>query len=115
MNFLLYFDFYAPKPTLYIKKQDSVKTYLGSILTLITIIFLVCILIFIVFCFINDTGLTVLHNKSSKYINNIDLNLSQRIFFYSLNKKNGQIVDKRLIRTYPYITISTYMGTIYEL
>ena len=115
MNFLLYFDFYAPKPTLYIKKQDSVKTYLGSILTLITIIFLACILILIVFCFINDTGLTVLHNKSSKDINNIDLNLSQRIFFYSLNNKNGQIVDKRLIRTYPYLTISTSKGTKYEL
>ena len=115
MDFLLNFDFYAPKPTLYIKKQDSVKTYLGSILTLITIIFLACILIFIVFCFINDTGLTVLHNKSSKDINNIDLNLSQRIFFYSLNNKNGQIVDKRLIRTYPYLTISTSKGTKYEL
>jgi hypothetical protein len=115
MNFLLYFDFYAPKPTLYIKKQDSVKTYLGSILTLITIIFLACILVFIVFCFINDTGLTVLHNKSSKDMNNIDLNLSQRIFFYSLNNKNGRIVDKRLIRTYPYLILSTSIGKKYEL
>lgn len=57
----------------------------------------------------------MLHNKSSKDINNIDLNLSQRIFFYSLNNKNGQIVDKRLIRTYPYLTIITSMETKYEL
>ena len=115
MDFLLYLDFYAPKPSLFIKKQDSVKTYLGSILSLITIIFLILILIFIVFCFINDTGLTVLHNKSSKDMNNIDFNLSRNIFFYSLINKNGHIVDKRLIRTYPYLTIATSMGTKYEL
>lgn len=60
MDFLLYFDFYAPKPTLIINKQDSVKTYLGSILSLITIIILVLILIFIIFCLINDTGLTII-------------------------------------------------------
>ena len=115
MDFLLYFDFYAPKPTLFIKNQDSVKTYLGSILSLITIVFLALILIYIILCFINDTGLTVLHNKSSKDINNIDLNLSQRIFFYSLNNKNGQIIDKRLIRTYPYLTIKTSRRIRYEL
>jgi len=39
MDFLLYLDFYAPKPSLFIKKQDSVKTYLGSILSLITNLF----------------------------------------------------------------------------
>jgi len=45
----------------------------------------------------------------------IELNLSKNIFFYHLNNKSGQIVDKRLIRTYPYLTISTSSETKYEL
>lgn len=115
MNTLLYFDFYAPKPSLFIKKQDSFKTILGLILSIITILALISIFVFIFFCFINDTGLSVLYEKASKSINMIDLNLSKNIFFYHLNNKSGQIVDKRLIRTYPYLTISTSSETKYEL
>ena len=115
MDKLLYFDFYAQKPTLFIKKQDSIRTYLGSFLSLITIIFIFIIFIFIIFCFINDTGLTVLYDKTYKNLNNIDLNLSKIIFFYRLNSKNGETVDKRLLRTYPYLTIATSTGTKYEL
>ena len=115
MDTLLYFDFYALKPTLFIKKQDFMRTYLGSFLSLITIIFIFIIFIFIIFCFINDTGLTVLYDKNYKNLNNIDLNLSKNIFFYRINSKNGESVDKRLLRTYPYLTIETSTGTQYEL
>ena len=115
MDTLLYFDFYALKPTLFIKKQDFMRTYLGSFLSLITIIFIFIIFIFIIFCFINDTGLTVLYDKNYKNLNNIDLNLSKIIFFYRINSKNGESVDKRLLRTYPYLTIDTSTGTKYEL
>ena len=115
MDTLLYFDFYAPRSTLYIKKQDSMRTYLGSFLSLITIIFIFIIFIFIIFCFMNDTGLTVLYDKTYKNLNNIDLNLSKIIFFYQLNSKNGESIDKRLLRTYPYLTIATSTGTKYEL
>ena len=115
MDTLLYFDFYALKPTLFIKKQDFMRTYLGSFLSLITIIFIFIIFIFIIFCFINDTGLIVLYDKNYKNLNNIDLNLSKNIFFYRINSKNGESVDKRLLRTYPYLTIDTSTGTKYEL
>ena len=115
MDTLLYFDFYALKPTLFIKKQDFMRTYLGSFLSLITIIFIFIIFIFIIFCFINDTGLIVLYDKNYKNLNNIDLNLSKNIFFYRINSKNGESVDKRLLRTYPYLTIETSTGTQYEL
>lgn len=115
MDTLLYFDFYALKPTLFIKKQDFMRTYLGSFLSLITIIFIFIIFIFIIFCFINDTGLIVLYDKNYKNLNNIDLNLSKNIFFYRINSKNGESVDKRLLRTYPYLTIDTSTGTQYEL
>jgi hypothetical protein len=115
MDTLLYFDFYALKPALFIKKQDSMRTYLGSFLSLITIIFICFILIFIIFCFMNDTGLTILYDKTYNNLNNIDLNLSKIIFFYQINSKNGESVDKRLLRTYPYLTIATSTGTKYEL
>lgn len=82
MDNLLYFDFYATKPSLFIKKQDSFRTYLGSILSLITIIVLVLILIFVIFCFMNDTGLNVLNEKNTNGLNSLDLNLSKKLFFY---------------------------------
>ena len=115
MNSLLYFDFYASKPTLFIKKQDAIRTYFGTILSFITISVLIIILIFIAFCFIHDTGLTVLYEKTSKGLDNLDLNLSKNIFFYRLNGKGSKIIDSKYIRTYPYLTISTSEGTKYEL
>ena len=115
MDTFLYMDFYAIKPTLFIKKRNSNKTYLGSILSLITVIILIIVLIFIIFCFINDTGLSVLYEKTSKGLVNLDLNLSKNIFFYRLNGKKSQIIDPRIIKTYPYLTISTSEGTKYEL
>lgn len=115
MNALLYFDFYAEKPTLFIKKQDSYRTYIGFILSLITTIVLVIIFVFIIFCFLNDTGLTVLYNKTSKGMNNLDLDLSKNIFFYRVNDKAGKKIDKNIIRSYPYLTISTSEGTEYKL
>ena len=63
----------------------------------------------------NDTGLTILYDKTYNNLNNIDLNLSKIIFFYQINSKNGESVDKRLLRTYPYLTIATSTGTKYEL
>ena len=115
MNSLLYFDFYASRPTLFIKKQDSIRTYFGTVLSFITISVLIIILIFIAFCFIHDTGLTVLYEKTSKGLDNLDLNLSKNIFFYRLNGKGSKIIDSKYIRTYPYLTISTSEGTKYEL
>lgn len=115
MNALLYFDFYAEKPTLFIKKQDSYRTYIGFILSLITTIVLVIIFVFIIFCFLNDTGLTVLYNKTSKGMNNLDLDLSKNIFFYRVNDKGGKKIDKNIISSYPYLTISTSEGTEYKL
>ena len=115
MDALLYLDFYAEKPTLFIKKQDSFRTYIGSILSLITTLVLSIIIVFIVFCFINDTGLIVLYDKTSKGLNSLDLNLSKNIFFYHLNDKAGNKIDKRIIRTYPYLTISTSSGLEYKL
>ena len=81
MDALLYFDFYASKPTLFIKRQSSSRTYIGSILSLITTIVLVILFVFILFCFMYDTGLTVLYEKTSKGLGNLDLNLSKNIFF----------------------------------
>ena len=115
MDAFLYLDFYAEKPTLFIKRQDAYRTYIGSILSLLTTIALVIIVIFIIFCFINDTGLTVLYDKTSKGLNNLDLDLSTNIFFYSINDKYGHKIDKRIIRSYPYLTISTSGGTEYYL
>ena len=115
MDTLLYFDFYAIKPNLFIKKKDSNRTYLGVFLSLITLIVLIIVFIFIIFCFINNTGLTVLYEKDSKGLVNIDLNLSKNIFFYRLDGKKSQIIDPRIIKTYPYLTISTSEGTQYEL
>jgi len=115
MDSILYFDFYALKPSLFIKKQDSTKTYLGTILSIITVFVFIAILIFIFFCFIYDTGLTVLYEKTSKGINNIDLNLSKNIFFYRLDGKGSIINNPRYLKTYPYLTISTSEGTKYEL
>ena len=115
MDNLLYFDFYATKPSLFIKKQDSFRTYLGSILSLITIIVLVLILIFVIFCFMNDTGLNVLNEKNTNGLNSLDLNLSKKLFFYYLNDKDGQKIDKRYIRTYPFLTTVSASGTQYEL
>ena len=115
MESFLLFDFYATKPNLFIKKQDSIRTYIGSILSLISIIILIIIFVFIIFCFIYDTGLTVLYEKSSKGLGNLDLNLSKNIFFYRLNNKSGQKIDQRLVKTYPYLTTSTSEGTKYEL
>ena len=115
MDALLYFDFYATKPNLFIKKQDSIKTFLGTILSIFTLILLTLIFIFIIYCFINDTGLTVLYEKSSKGLGSLDLNLSKNIFFYRLNDKKGQKISPRIIKTYPYLTISTSNGTRYEL
>ena len=115
MDTLLYLDFYAIKPNLYIKKQDSIPTYLGSILTLITFIVLIVVFIYIIFCFIYDTGLTVLYEKASKGLEKIDLNLSKNIFFYQLRDKKSQPIDPRFLKTYPYLTISTSEGTKYEL
>ena len=115
MESFLYLDFYAIKPTLFIKKQDAVRTHFGSILSIITIIILIIIIVFIVFCFIYDTGLTVLYEKSSKGMDSIDLNLSKNIFFYRLTGKGSKLIDSRIIKTYPYLTISTSEGTKYEL
>jgi hypothetical protein len=115
MDALLYLDFYAEKPTLFIKKQDSFRTYIGTILSLVTTIVLSIIIVFIIFCFIHDTGLTVLYDKSSKGLSSLDLNLSKNIFFYHLNDKAGNIIDKRIIRAYPYLTISSSGGTEYKL
>ena len=115
MESILLFDFYSTKPNLFIKKQDSIRTYIGSILSLISIIILIIIFVFIIFCFIYDTGLTVLYEKSSKGLGNLDLNLSKNIFFYRLNNKSGQKIDQRLVKTYPYLTTSTSEGTKYEL
>ena len=115
MDSILYFDFYALKPSLFIKKQDSTRTYLGTILSIITVFVFIAILIFIIFCFIYDTGLTVLYEKTSKGINNIDLNLSKNIFFYRLDGKGSIIINPRYLKTYPYLTISTSEGTKYEL
>ena len=64
MDALLYLDFYAEKPTLFIKKQDSFRTYIGTILSLVTTIVISIIIVFIIFCFIHDTGLTVLYDKT---------------------------------------------------
>ena len=115
MNRLLYFDFYAERPTLFIKRQETFRTYIGFILSLLTIIFISIILIYIVFCFINDTGLTVLYDKTSKGLDHIDLDLSTNIFFYILNDKSGKLIDKKIIRSYPYLTESTSEGTKYTL
>ena len=115
MDTLLYFDFYAIKPNLFIRKKDSNRTYLGAFLSLITFIVLIIVFIFIIFCFINNTGLTVLYEKTSKGLVNLDLNLSKNIFFYRLNGKKSEIIDPRIIKTYPYLTISTSEGTKYEL
>jgi len=115
MDALLYFDFYAEKPTLFIRKQDSFRTYIGTILSLVTTIVLSIIIVFIIFCFIHDTGLTVLYDKTSKGLSNLDLDLSKNIFFYHLNDKAGNIIDKRIIRAYPYLTISSSAGTEYKL
>jgi hypothetical protein len=115
MDALLYFDFYAEKPTLFIKRHDSYRTYIGFILSLVTTIVLVIIFIFITFCFINDTGLTVLYSKNSRGANNLDLDLSKNIFFYRVNDKSGKKIDKNIIRSYPYLTISTSEGTEYKL
>ena len=115
MDSLLYFDFYASKPSLFIKKQDAIRTYFGTILSLITVSALIIILVFIVFCFIYDTGLTVLYEKSSKGLDKLDFNLSKNIFFYRLNAKGGKIIDSKYIKTYPYLTTSTSEGTKYEL
>lgn len=113
MDALLYFDFYADKPTLFIKRKDAYRTYIGFILSFLTIIVLAIILVFITFCFINDTGLTVLYEKTSEGLNNLDLDLSTNIFFYSINDKSGHKIDKRIIRGYPYLTTSTSEGTDY--
>ena len=78
-------------------------------------ILIALILIYIVICFIHDTGLTVLYDKTSKGLNNLDLDLSTNIFFYSLNDKSGNLIDKRIIRSYPYLTVSTSDGTKYTL
>jgi len=115
MDALLYLDFYAEKPSLFINKQSSFRTYIGSILSLVTTIVLSIIIVFIIFCFIHDTGLTVLYDKTSKGLSNLDLNLSKSIFFYHLNDKGGNIIDKRLIRAYPYLTISSSGPTEYKL
>ena len=115
MDNLLFFDLYATKPTLFIKKQDSFRTYLGSFLTFITILVIFFVFIFIYFCFINDTGLTVLYERTSKEMNNLYINFSKNIFFYQLNDENRQIIDKRYIRIYPYLTTSTPFETKYEL
>ena len=115
MDALLYLDFYAEKPTLFIKKQDSFRTYIGTILSLVTTIVLTIIIVFIIFCFIHDTGLTVLYDKTSKGLSNLDLNLSKNIFFYQVTGKAGTIIDKRVIRSYPYLTTSSSEGTEYKL
>ena len=49
------------------------------------------------------------------YLSNLDLDLSKNIFFYHLNDKSGNIIDKRIIRAYPYLTISSSAGTEYKL
>ena len=115
MDNLLYLDFYADKPTLFIKRQDAYRTYVGSVLTFLTAIVLIIILIFIILCFINDTGLTVLYDKTSKGLNHMDLDLSTNLFFYSVNNKNGKKIDKRIIRAYPYLTEATSDATKYIL
>ena len=115
MDALLYFDFYGEKPTLFIKKQDSYRTYIGFILSLITTIVLIIIFIFITFCFLNDTGLSVLYSKNSKGANNLDLDLTKNIFFYRVQDKSGKKIDKNIISSYPYLTISTSDGTEYKL
>ena len=115
MESFLYFDFYAVKPSLFIKKQESIRTCFGTFLTIITISALISITVFIVFCFIYDTGLTVLYEKTSIGLNDLNLDLSTNIFFYRLNGKSSSIIDSRYIKTYPYLTISTSEGTKYEL
>ena len=115
MDRLLYFDFYADRPTLFIKRQETYRTCPGFILSILTMILIALILIYIVICFIHDTGLTVLYDKTSKGLNNLDLDLSTNIFFYSLNDKSGNLIDKRIIRSYPYLTVSTSDGTKYTL
>ena len=115
MDSLLYFDFYADRPTLFIKRQETYRTCPGFILSILTMISIAMILIYIVICFIHDTGLTVLYDKTSKGLNNLDLDLSTNIFFYSLNDKSGNLIDKRIIRSYPYLTVSTSEGTKYTL
>ena len=115
MNGILYLDFYADRPTLFIKKEEAYRTYIGSILSILTTLFLIGILIFIIFCFINDTGLSVLYDKTSKGLDNLDINLSKNIFFYRLNDKGGKNIDERIINSYPYLTISTSEGTKYIL
>ena len=115
MNGILYLDFYADRPTLFIKKEEAYRTYIGSILSILTTLFLIGILIFIIFCFINDTGLSVLYDKTSKGLDNLDFNLSKNIFFYRLNDKGGKNIDERIINSYPYLTISTSEGTKYIL
>ena len=82
MESFLYFDFYSVKPSLFIKKQESIRTCFGTFLTIITISALISITVFIVFCFIYDTGLTVLYEKTSKGLNDLNLDLSTNIFFY---------------------------------
>ena len=115
MDALLYLDFYAEKPSLFIKNHNYFRTYIGTILSLVTTIVLSIIIVFIIFCFIHDTGLTVLYDKTSKGLSSLDLNLSKSIFFYHLNDKRGNIIDKRIIRAYPYLTISSSGGTEYKL
>jgi hypothetical protein len=115
MDSLLFFDFYGIKPNLFIKKQESMKTFIGSILSLFTVVILVIIFIFILLCFTNDTGLIVLYEKSTKGTDHLNINLSKSIFFYSLIGKNGEKIDPRILKIYPYLAISTSNETKYEL
>lgn len=115
MDTLLFFDFYGTKPNLYIKKKESIKTLFGSILTLFSIIILVIIFIYIILCFVNDAGLIVLYEKSTKGIDNIDVNLSKNVFFYFLSDKKGKKIDPRILKIYPYLTVSTSNETKNEL
>ena len=115
MESLLYLDFYAVKPSLFIKKQEAIRTCFGTILSLITILVLISMTVFIVFCFIHDTGLTVLYEKTSKGLDDLSFDLSKNIFFYRLSGKSSSIINPRYIKTYPYLTISTSEGTKYEL
>ena len=115
MESFLYLDFYSLKPSLFIKKQESIRTCFGTILSMITVLVLTSMIVFIVFCFIYDTGLTVLYEKTSKGLDDLSLDLSKNIFFYRLNGKSSSIINPRYIKTYPYLTISTSEGTKYEL
>ena len=115
MESFLYLDFYSLKPSLFIKKQESIRTCFGTILSMITVLVLTSMTVFIVFCFIYDTGLTVLYEKTSKGLDDLNLDLSKNIFFYRLNGKSSSIINPRYIKTYPYLTISTSQGTKYEL